>query len=101
MGDILLVRHGQASFGSEDYDQLSDLGIEQSRLLGRWIVSCGRKIDQVVVGHMKRHRQTAEACLSELPQELRPETEPIAEAGFDEFDSDDVIIRYRPEFAER
>ena len=32
---IYLVRHGQASFGKRDYDALSELGHEQSRLLGR------------------------------------------------------------------
>jgi broad specificity phosphatase PhoE len=31
MGQIYLVRHGQASFGSANYDQLSELGHEQAR----------------------------------------------------------------------
>ena len=35
MAQIYLVRHGQASFGSSNYDQLSELGFEQARLLGR------------------------------------------------------------------
>ena len=35
MSVLLLVRHGQASWGSADYDVLSDLGHEQSRLLGK------------------------------------------------------------------
>ena len=37
MGTIYLVRHGQASFGSDDYDQLSPLGEEQSWHLGQWL----------------------------------------------------------------
>ncbi|WP_394840631.1 histidine phosphatase family protein [Pendulispora brunnea] len=98
MGTILLVRHGQASFGSDDYDCLSELGIEQSRLLGGWLASSGRKIDHVVVGGMKRHRQTAEACLSAMEQGARPLE---VDAGFDEYDADDVVVRHRPEFAER
>ena len=37
MGIVLLVRHGQASFGADDYDVLSDLGVEQSRVsAGPW-----------------------------------------------------------------
>jgi len=38
MGVVLLVRHGQASFGADDYDVLSETGIEQSRMLGRALV---------------------------------------------------------------
>ena len=34
MGVLLLVRHGQASFGTADYDVLSETGWEQGRLLG-------------------------------------------------------------------
>ena len=37
MGVVLLVRHGQASFGSADYDVLSETGWEQGRLLGAWL----------------------------------------------------------------
>ena len=29
MGTLYLVRHGQASFGSDHYDQLSELGRRQ------------------------------------------------------------------------
>lgn len=36
MGQLLLVRHGQASFGADDYDQLSDLGKRQSIRLGEY-----------------------------------------------------------------
>ena len=31
---LLLVRHGQASFGKSDYDRLSPGGHRQARLLG-------------------------------------------------------------------
>jgi broad specificity phosphatase PhoE len=34
MGQVLLIRHGQASFGADDYDVLSDLGWTQGRALG-------------------------------------------------------------------
>ncbi|WP_394828214.1 histidine phosphatase family protein [Pendulispora albinea] len=101
MGDILLIRHAQASFGSANYDCLSELGLEQSRLLGRWLARRGRTIDRVAMGHMQRHRQTAEAALAELPTELRGTEAPIVDAGFDEFDGDHVLTRYRPELAER
>ena len=62
MGQILLVRHGQASFGSENYDALSPLGFEQSRLLGVGLAGRLISVDQVVHGTMRRHRETAETC---------------------------------------
>jgi broad specificity phosphatase PhoE len=36
MGNLYLVRHGQASFGAADYDQLSELGQRQSVRLGEY-----------------------------------------------------------------
>lgn len=91
MGQIYLVRHGQASFGAADYDQLSELGVEQARLLGRWFGECGHRFTRVISGSLKRHRQTADACLGELAVPL-----PMTQlADFDEYDHDDVLTRHR------
>jgi broad specificity phosphatase PhoE len=101
MGRILLVRHAQASFGSADYDRLSDLGFEQAQLLGASIARCGRRIDLTVSGRLERHRQTAEACIAALPAALRPAEARRPDADFDEYDVDEVITRRWPEFADR
>jgi broad specificity phosphatase PhoE len=61
VGLILLVRHGQASFGADDYDVLSPVGHEQGRELGRWLVRNGPVPATVVHGGMRRHRETWEA----------------------------------------
>lgn len=100
MGAIYLVRHGQASFGAADYDCLSDLGVEQSRLLGRWFADCEQRFDRAVSGGLKRHNQTAEACLGAMPEHLRPKDECWKDAGFEEYDHREVLIRYRPDFAD-
>ncbi len=100
MGQILLIRHAQASFGSADYDRLSALGVEQARLLGAWIASRGRRIDLAVTGNLKRHRETAEACIAVLPAALTPAAASRPEAGFDEYDADEILLRHRPEFAD-
>lgn len=100
MGQILLVRHGQAQFGSDDYDRLTELGRSQARLLGGWLAKRHRKFDAVVTGSMKRHRQTAEACLMELPHGLRPKGDWRIDHAFDEYDADEVVLRHRPEFAD-
>ena len=59
MAQLLLVRHGQASFGASDYDKLSDLGVEQSRALGQFWARCDLPIDNMIAGSMRRHRETA------------------------------------------
>lgn len=100
MGQIYLVRHGQASFGSADYDQLSPLGMEQGRLLGEWFAHCNQSFHRVVTGALKRHRQTADACIGALPKASRVETEWQTDAGFNEYDHDEVVFRHRPDFAE-
>jgi broad specificity phosphatase PhoE len=99
MGQILLVRHAQASFGSTDYDRLSDLGREQARLLGAWIARRGRRIDMVVSGSLRRHRDTAEACCAVLPAALKPPLATRPEADFDEYDADEIVARERPDLA--
>lgn len=60
MATVYLVRHGQASFGEENYDKLSPKGWEQGRVLGRWLAD---KLEPAVVfgGDLVRHRETVEA----------------------------------------
>src|SRR5574338_803881 len=61
MAELYLVRHGQASFGADNYDQLSLLGREQGQLLGEYFAEREIVFDHVLLGTMNRHRQTAEA----------------------------------------
>ncbi|MGH8807444.1 MAG: histidine phosphatase family protein [Noviherbaspirillum sp.] len=98
MGQIYLVRHGQASFGSADYDQLSPLGLEQARLLGEWFANSHQKFDRIVTGGLKRHRQTADACIAVLPKAHRVDTDWHTDPGFNEYDHHEVLVRQRPEF---
>lgn len=100
MGQIFLVRHGQASFGKANYDQLSELGFEQARLLGQWYANTRQPFSKVINGGMLRHRQTADACMEVLPKKLLIETEWITDADFAEFDHQEVLLRHCPEFAD-
>ena len=99
MGQIYLVRHGQASFGAADYDKLSATGVEQARLLGSWFASCRQRFGQSVTGSLRRHRETAEACLGALPDPLKP-GQILADPDFDEYDHTEVLVRHRPGFAD-
>lgn len=87
MGTLYLVRHGQASLGAADYDQLSPLGQRQCERLGEWFGAHGIAFDAVFTGTLKRHVQSLraiEATLGALPgPELRP--------GLNEYDSEAVI----------
>jgi broad specificity phosphatase PhoE len=60
MGQLVLVRHGQASFFGASYDELSALGREQARALGDHWAQHGVSFDRVYVGPRRRHRQTFE-----------------------------------------
>jgi len=96
MGEIYLVRHGQASFGAADYDQLSPLGEEQARILGRWHAGLGLRIDGIALGGLKRHRQTAEAWAAQVPDAPAPSAWTI-DPGFDEYDHREMLLRAQPE----
>lgn len=62
MGEIILVRHGQANSQAQDeesYDKLSDLGHQQARWLGAYFQRQDFQFDQVLSGSLRRHRETA------------------------------------------
>lgn len=94
MAVIRLIRHGQASFGLKNYDQLSDLGVKQGALLGESLKDRAGEIDLVVCGAMTRHRQTAEAALGTMGLDLVPRVDP----RWDEFDHEEVIVRHKPSY---
>ena len=97
MSRILLVRHGQASFGAADYDNLSDTGHEQSRVLGRALAARGVSADVVVAGEMKRHDQTAGGVLEGAGWAA----DVTVDAGWNEFDHLQVLaVHDQPTTAE-
>jgi broad specificity phosphatase PhoE len=83
MAELYLVRHGQASFGAENYDELSTSGYTQSRWLGEHFAQSGLTFDRVVTGTMRRHAQTADALLTAMgPQPA----EIVQDANLNEYD---------------
>jgi broad specificity phosphatase PhoE len=74
MGDIILVRHGQANSHArteEDYDRLSDLGKVQADWLGQWLRAHDYAFDHVVSGTLRRHRQTVAAMGYDADEDAR------------------------------
>ena len=66
MSKMVLVRHAQASFFADDYDQLSPLGKEQSLELGHAFVRNGARFDRVFIGPNLRHKQTAQGIAEQF-----------------------------------
>ena len=62
MSRIYVVRHGEASWHAEDYDQLTDKGHAQARAVGAELAARGIRPDVVVSGTLRRHRETAAGC---------------------------------------
>ena len=75
------MRHGQASWGSADYDQLSDLGYRQGAALGSAWEAGGFRPTWSVCGSMKRHAQTAVAAIDAIDGDLYD-----IDAGWNEYD---------------
>jgi broad specificity phosphatase PhoE len=87
---VLLVRHGQASFGGDDYDRLSELGREQAAATGRWLCARGLRRPVAVHGSLRRQRDTAVLALAAAGHDV----EPRVDARWDEYDHIDLVRRY-------
>ena len=83
---LLLVRHGQASAGTDDYDRLSERGREQCLRLGQWLAASGQRFDAIVVGGMTRHRQSFEQVQAAYANAGIDLPDPETDRGLDEFD---------------
>lgn len=87
MGTLYLVRHGQASFGADDYDVLSPLGRQQAVRLGEYFKSKGIVFDAALTGTLQRQISTHDGIcegMGTAPQALRW-------PGLNEYDSHAVI----------
>lgn len=88
---LLAVRHGQASFHAEDYDQLSDAGREQARALGRWLLAHDEQFDRVLLGELRRQAQTLAEIAAVYAEAGRPLPAPTVNAAYNEFDHRRVL----------
>lgn len=87
MGTLYLVRHGQASFGADDYDHLSELGRRQSVRLGEYFGERGIHFDGLIAGTLRRHKQTLEGIL----QGMNRAGDHLSWEGLNEYDSEALI----------
>jgi len=76
VSELILVRHGQASFGADSYDKLSPQGLKQVDILSKHWQSIGLKADVCYAGTLRRQQETATALLSQVSSgaiQVRPE----------------------------
>ena len=66
MANLLVIRHGQASFGAENYDQLSPLGQRQADLTGEFLAQMGVKFSAAYSGDLSRQRETGQRVIGQL-----------------------------------
>ena len=97
MGTLYLIRHGQASFGADDYDQLSDLGMRQSVRLGEYLAGKGLRFEAALTGTLRRHRQTCAGIFQGADIFLATEEF----AGLNEYDSAAVVATVHPQPLEK
>jgi broad specificity phosphatase PhoE len=93
VGAIYVVRHGQAAFGTDEYDRLTEIGFAQSRLLGAYFGRRNIRFDAVFTGTLRRQTETAQGILEghpELGREAAQETFP----ALDEYKPEAVMMAF-------
>jgi broad specificity phosphatase PhoE len=100
MASIYLIRHGQASFGTDHYDRLSELGQRQARLTGEHLREVGVAFDAAYCGRLRRQRHTGELVLA-AQEEVPPL---LVDERLDEVRNDEhlehllpIVLAARPE----
>ncbi len=96
VGTIYLIRHGQASFGADDYDVLSATGVRQAEVLGAHLAQLGLRFDRCLAGQLRRQQDTARHALAQLQASGLDVPQVEIDSAFDEFDADAVIHALLP-----
>lgn len=106
MAEILLIRHGQASFGSDNYDQLSELGYHQARMMGHYFLSQETTFSSLYAGGLQRQQQTAQGLIDVYRQAGVAVPELTIDKRWDELENDrqvevllPALIASKPELA--
>ena len=93
MGVLLLLRHGQGSMGTADYDQLSELGRRQARAAAARLAGADLAIGQIWSGALARQQETARVVLAGLG---RPPGDLRTDNRLDEYDPAGILGTSEP-----
>ncbi len=97
MSDLYLIRHGQASFGKDNYDRLSPLGIRQARILGEYLVSISLRFDAAYCGTMDRQLATAREAFGCYTNAGVSVPDLVQLEGLNEYDTTAVVSAQVPD----
>ena len=96
MSSLTLIRHGQATAFAHDTDQLSPLGAQQARELGKFWAGNGVAFDEVYSGSLIRQRRTAAIVGEALSAAHRPWPQLHVHPDFNEYDGDGIVKLLAP-----
>jgi broad specificity phosphatase PhoE len=99
MSEIYLIRHGQASFGEENYDRLSPIGVLQAKILARHLAKTDKIFDAVFYGTLDRQQKTAREFIDHYKENELLVSRPIISRAFNEYDSTAVWQALVPELS--
>jgi len=100
MSDIYLFRHGQASFGEDNYDRLSPNGVRQSHILARHLAKTAKAFDAIYFGEMERQQKTAQEMIDYYSKNKLATPQPEICSAFNEYDSFAVWQALVPELTQ-
>jgi broad specificity phosphatase PhoE len=92
MASIYVIRHGQASFGADNYDKLSELGCRQAEVLGHYLRDCDIQFDAVYSGDLQRQRKTALLAIKSQGRNV----EHVIDGRFNEIRNDEQLEKLLP-----
>jgi broad specificity phosphatase PhoE len=95
VSEIYCIRHAQASFGTGDYDRLSEVGMRQAQILADYLLNLGVRFHALYSGSLQRQISTAEPIVSGLSKrgmEVEIQTDP----AFNEYDTAGIIRTLAP-----
>lgn len=98
MTRIYLIRHAQASIGGSNYDQLSELGKKQSKIVANHLKKLAIRFDVVCAGEMERQKETARPLVESLSGVDGAKLIILPE--FNEYDAHSIIGYQIPELTE-
>lgn len=96
MASIYFIRHGQASFGSANYDKLSDLGMKQALLAGEYLSQTEVKFDALYSGTLVRQQETAQQLISAYEGKEVALPELTLDARLNELDANAIVMKLMP-----
>lgn len=101
MGTLTMIRHGQASFGSENYDRLSQKGVVQSRVVAEHLLQIGASADAIYSGEMKRQTDTAAQTVALYGARGNTENIYRIDPSFNEYASREILLSFVKEITGR